>query len=326
MNAAGQQPDTADVKSVDDLTNTGFVVRNPAKAGEAARTVVVVGPARGGTSMAALVLEKLGVYMGETQDRAVLEDVTVARALEEGGDLAAFDRLVRQRDSVHRIWGWKRPGALRYVDRFAGRVRGLCFIVMFRDPLAIALRNTIALNMDLDRALRDAQAEVGGVVDYALATLHPALLVSYEKAMVDREGFVDAVAAFLGLAPDPARRDAAIAAIDGKRHEYIVNARPLHPRGRVDDLHGTVLAGWARGDADDPVEVEVYVDGALVATVTADRHRPDLEKRRVGTGHHGFRVDLADHLRGGGQQVNVRVRQSGLELRNSPLVTDSGPS
>ena len=54
------------------------------------------------------------------------------------------------------------------------------------------------------------------------------------------------------------------------------------------------VAGWAidRADAGASVEVEILREGRLVATVRADRHRPDLAKGGVGSGNYGFSVPL----------------------------------
>ncbi len=54
------------------------------------------------------------------------------------------------------------------------------------------------------------------------------------------------------------------------------------------------VAGWAidRADPEAAVTVEIYQEDRRLAKVTADRHRPDLERGGIGTGRYGFSVEL----------------------------------
>jgi len=66
------------------------------------------------------------------------------------------------------------------------------------------------------------------------------------------------------------------------------------PQGFVDHVGPSRVAGWA-WDAANPdarLSVTIEVDGKEVATVVADRHRPDLAAAGKGDGAHAFEVQL----------------------------------
>ncbi|MDQ3797346.1 MAG: hypothetical protein M3294_07255, partial [Pseudomonadota bacterium] len=66
---------------LDALINLGFHELRPST-GPVEKTVIVLGVARGGTSMVAGALSKLGVYMGDAITGVVFEDLTLSRAVE----------------------------------------------------------------------------------------------------------------------------------------------------------------------------------------------------------------------------------------------------
>lgn len=64
--------------------------------------------------------------------------------------------------------------------------------------------------------------------------------------------------------------------------------------GVVDVVRPDRVAGWAvdRASAAAAVSVDILREGRLVASVRADRQRPDLARNGIGTGHYGFTADL----------------------------------
>jgi len=76
-----------------------------------------------------------------------------------------------------------------------------------------------------------------------------------------------------------------------------VSAEPLPTpdiRGFVDSVTGNQIDGWAF-EPTQPTErvvVELRLDGAVVATSVADRHRADLIRAGIGDAFHGFRFLL----------------------------------
>jgi hypothetical protein len=101
--------------------------------------------------------------------------------------------------------------------------------------------------------------------------------------------------------------------------------------GRCDGLKGPALYGWA-WDPSDPeaaVEVELWIEGACVASCVADGFRPDLRSNGVGNGRYGWRLPL-DLERSRQAAVQVEVRAKGgapleggvLELRDDLSLDD----
>ncbi len=87
--------------------------------------------------------------------------------------------------------------------------------------------------------------------------------------------------------------------------------------GYLDGNNGLEAFGWAY-DANrpggGPVEVECFLGERLIATVTADQPRPDLEK--IGLTNHAFRFRLPANAAG---LLNVRIKDSGFVLHGSPM-------
>lgn len=88
-----------------------------------------------------------------------------------------------------------------------------------------------------------------------------------------------------------------------------MNSQPVMPRalhelrlyGVIDVLRPEKVAGWVI-DRTDPArcaQVELRREGRTVATLAADRHRPDLERQSVGTGRYGFVFTLDPPLEEG---------------------------
>lgn len=64
--------------------------------------------------------------------------------------------------------------------------------------------------------------------------------------------------------------------------------------GRLDAVEGAKIYGWAwdRSRPGERVAVELRVGDAVLATVTADRERPDLLANGIGDGVHAFEMEL----------------------------------
>src|SRR4051794_24481188 len=90
--------------------NTGFILLNKANlTPEQAAAICVIGMPRGGTTMAAKLLEAAGVFMGESLP-VTAEDPEFAQLLMgTNPDEALFKRLVTQRGSMFSRWGFKAP-------------------------------------------------------------------------------------------------------------------------------------------------------------------------------------------------------------------------
>ena len=63
--------------------------------------------------------------------------------------------------------------------------------------------------------------------------------------------------------------------------------------GYIDEINTGSVKGWCVGAASDfQVRLHVSQDGKVVASGVADKFRPDLAAAGIGTGHHGFEIDV----------------------------------
>jgi GT2 family glycosyltransferase/glycosyltransferase involved in cell wall biosynthesis len=99
------------------------------------------------------------------------------------------------------------------------------------------------------------------------------------------------------------------------------------PIGGIDSIDHTHIQGWAWDPAspDEPVEVEVLVDGTHVLAMRADLLRPDLAEAGRGTGKHGFIVlNLSSFLSEGTHAVRLRRAGDHRDLPGSPTGVSRG--
>lgn len=93
--------------------------------------------------------------------------------------------------------------------------------------------------------------------------------------------------------------------------------------GYLDKVHPQSVIGWARYQAsNDPVPLELVVDGCPIAFTIANLFRPDLKEKKIGDGFSGFRFQLpASFGLKGGESLIVRgMGDTGSGLRGSPKV------
>ncbi len=103
----------------------------------------------------------------------------------------------------------------------------------------------------------------------------------------------------------------------------VVNCNNVAPayQGYHDGAGCNTISGWAWNinDPDNPINVDIYDGGALLATVPAVQFRPDLVAAGIGNGFHGFALTLPLSLKDG-QFHSIRVKFPGTntDLGNTP--------
>ena len=95
------------------------------------------------------------------------------------------------------------------------------------------------------------------------------------------------------------------AAVPGSPHRFVPSATCLD--GCIDRCTDAAIDGWAFDAAasDQPIALEVLVDGEVVGATTADRFRHDLRRAGKGDGHCGF-VYRFERPLGAGRRVAIR--------------------
>lgn len=159
------------------------------------RTAVCFGMARGGTSAVAGVLEAMGVFMGENLENNY-EDLNFI-----GQDATYMNQVIAERNEKHHLWGWKTPHASSFLPFVYDSLRNPLFVVVFRDPIAIAKAHARYYLKETQHVLDEY---VMSFMDNTLVTRRlgaPALFVSYEKLIAFPAEGVRQIADFLGIEP-----------------------------------------------------------------------------------------------------------------------------
>ncbi len=294
-----------------DLVNHGFISRpggSPA-ADDGGRTFIVSGIARSGTTMAAAVLREAGLFLGSSLAEVGHEDRELLAIL-ESGQRELLAGAIARRNAEHRDWGFKIPNIHAYLrGQDLLRFRNPHLILLFRDPVAVSVRNAISEMFDQFATMADTASAQLSVIEFVRATECPCLLVSYEKALVFPERFVQALTGFCGLSPDAETATRLMGLVEPNPDAYVQRARRRFA-GAIDTIRYGVLHGWCcQLEELSPVAVDVFVDGEKRVTVKADRFRPDLLAAGYGNGNHGFTVDVA--ALGADERALVRVVASG---------------
>lgn len=301
--------------------NTGVTVLNGDAADLPYKTVLVLGIGRGGTSMAAGTLSKLGVYMGDQlssryQDSALLDCINRK-------DKKQAQKIIVERNGQYPVWGIKKLHLWRWDTLFREPV----YVVVFRDLFATANRRVTLFN----RSLLSEMFKVLGLNFLLLVFLRlskrPILIASYEKALLNPDEFVNGLSSFLGL-DDPEKLTEAMQFINPSPLEYTtspVNYRTTRATrkylGYIDKLESHRIAGWALTITNpDPLTLELLINGIPKQTIIADIPRPDVVREDARFHEHcGFVFRLADeHLLKHGDRIDVRIANTTDTLINSP--------
>jgi hypothetical protein len=298
------------------LLNTGVIVAGSpaprARKDTARRTFVVTGIARSGTSLVAAWLREAGMFIGEFLHDVVNEDAQILELL-RNRDTELLQALIRARNAAHAQWGFKIPNLHAYLTvAELSLFRNPHLIVIYRDPVAVAVRNALSEYYDaLESMVKTANA-MYALSQFAQRADCPVLLLSYEKALSMPDTVVDQLL-------DDAARSRLLSHVQPNRAEYLVTAT-ANFEGKIDGVVRGQLHGWCRRSGRlEPVRLEVYADDRHIETLVANIYRDDLMAAGMGNGCHAFVVDLARHGAGPDAVIRVRISDRLLELENSGL-------
>jgi hypothetical protein len=293
---------------IDNLVNKGVIFRpgasRPAGVG---KTLIVSGVGRGGTSLAASVLYHAGIYMGQHLGEAVYEDQEILHAMQTSNrDL--LTRLIALRNASHHTWGLKIPSLhamIEYQD--ISLFRNPYLIVMFRDPVAVAERTAIAEYRNALVTMRETLDALRNLLGFLHNIAAPALLCSYEKALINPANFVDTVGRFCDISLDDGKRKSLLAVIEPNPISYITVARRRYI-GKLEHTVDNVLYGWCWEVGNlEPVELDCFIGAERILTFKAADFRSDLLAAKYANGYHGFSLDLRAYTLDPERLVTVRV-------------------
>jgi len=281
---------------LDTLINKGITLfHNELSTSENEKTIVVLGSARGGTSIAAGVLYHLGVEMHNALP-PVFEDAGIAEKfnsfLTRNIDLSEENRS--------EVWAFKRPSAIDNITKIHRATRNPYYICVFRDPLAIANRNKISINSNanLFNSMDNALKQYKKIIDFAASCKRPVLMCSVEKIRMYPTGFVEAVSNFVGFDKDKQSVAAAVDFINNEPAQYLAATRKVRSIGAIVSVKNGVVTGWASWLGKTEVaNVDVILNERTVETVeanvniVAEHVQRHTSNRKCGF---GFRLEQID--------------------------------
>lgn len=231
----------------DAMVNLGVHVLNEPTSREP-RTIVVLGLARGGTSMVAGALFHLGVFMGDNVHPTTFEDNHLSNPLDKG-KLGVARRFIAERNDRYDVWGWKRPSSFRYLNVVAREFRNPHYVMVCRDLLAVATRRQLTAGHDVVFAMRRALKAHSILIEFVAETTSPVLLLSYEKCIHRPAETAQSLATFAGTE----LTEAAVSFIQPDPPEYLESAwgtRERLRRAREAAAEGTSGAAVGKASAD----------------------------------------------------------------------------
>ncbi|MBU2888865.1 hypothetical protein [Celeribacter halophilus] len=209
------------------LENDGVVIcgddNNPIK-----RTTLIIGVPRSGTTMPATALYHLGIFMGDGVRKDVFEDTRLAAALEKQKE--KLSDVIDDYNHRFDVWGFKRPLAWNLLEKNIDKFRNPRFVVMFRDPLAVAKRNNVSMDFPVRDQLLKATDRLRSLVDFSLRIDAPVMLVSYEKAIGMPENFVKYLAKFSGAKATQKEIESTLSKIRNGPESYLKSSQTKFPR------------------------------------------------------------------------------------------------
>ncbi len=303
--------------SINNLINYGVKTINDSSPCPTQNTLVVIGVARGGTSMMAGVLWKLNVQMHAARP-PIYEDLPISRALEKDSP-TEIENIIEQYNSYDQ-WAWKRPMAIEHLASIEKQLRNPRFIFVFRDIFAIANRNAISMESETIPLMSKALQQYSRAVEFLSQTSSPCLICSSEKMLRYPQEIIQSVAKFSGLTPDAQTIEKAVRSINPESEAYLKSSRLNRSHGQIGSIQNNTIRGWATWwFKDEPAEVEIYLDDTLYTTVCANELRPHLAaKNKTRGGHCGFSAEIPADKLGVGTTVRAKIKSDLIDLDNSP--------
>lgn len=156
------------------------------------------------------------------------------------------------------------------------------------------------------RELLDTASEYAGIIQQ-ISTLNISILcIDREITKARLESFFDFLCSFINIKPNISMKRQAIL----RTHKHIIESddQDKYFSGWIDHIGHGKVSGWCcKTNGNDPVTLELYIDGQKCAAVLAADYREDLLSIGAGSGNHGFRFDFES----GKPFINLEVVVSG---------------
>jgi hypothetical protein len=309
--------------SISKLENSGIrYIGNEELMNAEEKTLIVVGIARGGTSLIAGTFHHLGVFTGDKSVSPVFEDTRLANEFETK-NIEKANSIIEEYNTKEKMWLFKRPQAINYLNEINKSVRNPIYLFIFKDIFAVSNRNSISMKTDVTTGLKKAHDDYLKIIQFIEEYTLNALLLSYEKIMLNKTSFVDSMIQLIGEDKvSNEQRESALDFIEPNPKEYIDKSRITKTAGRIGKIEKTKIIGWAKYVYTDKIaEVELYINDVLIKTTIAKDFRQNvLDAKQHKTGYCGYFFDLSDMPLNNLDKVSVKVTDDVLFLNGSDTV------
>lgn len=180
------------------MKNEGFYILNP-QAPDLQATYLVSGIGRSGTTMVSRILCSFNIPMSldrvshKTNEDLDFREVVLTR------DYNKYQALVLERNKRFKRWGFKSPAARADLLKWTSFLRNPRVIFIFRDLLAVALRQS----MYDKRTICSSLEVIANGYRKSLAKIFecncPVFLMSYEKALAHPKEMYENLSTFCGV-------------------------------------------------------------------------------------------------------------------------------
>ncbi|NHN36164.1 hypothetical protein G8764_02525 [Pseudomaricurvus alcaniphilus] len=293
------------------------------------QAIIIVGINRSGTSAIAASLDAIGISLGEHSHKPIFEDTELAKCF-RSRNWRGFEEIVADYASRHKLFAWKLPDAVNDLNRVDKLFRAKKYIFVFRDIYAIALRKEQALDQDVLQSMIKSNKQYQQVLNFIARSNIDYMLVSYEKMLIEPAVYANNLLNFLGLDKSEANLEKIVGSISASPADYVAwsaqakqekSLEEISISGHLDQASNQHVSGWAKAAAtEEPVMLDVLVDGVAVATLTAENFRADLVEAGISqSGKHGFDFSLPKSA-APGSTIAVVEKNSNVNLIGSPVV------
>lgn len=307
---------------LDKLNNNGIRYIGDKKAIEQEqKTLIVIGVARGGTSLVAGTLDKLGVFTGKQSKPPVYEDVVLAEMFENANYNDA-QKIINEYNVQNDIWLFKRPSIINYIDNVKKLFVNPIYLIIFKDIFSVSNRNSISMTTDTLQGLNKAHNDYSKILSFINKNEINGYLLSYEKIMQNTENFVETMITLLDTNIDATKKEEAIRFIEPNPKAYLDASRITKSIGRIGSIKKNEIIGWGKYLHTNEIAIaELYVNNKLIASTKAkDFRQHTLDKNIHPTGHCGYYFDLTKTALKDGDIVSVKLSKDVLFLNGSNYI------
>ena len=151
--------------------------------------------------MVAGALEILGIDFGENRCSLTLEDFDI-----RGKHGKELDVILQKKSFYPGKWGFKYPHLHDHFEESVETLSQCKFVFVFRDVYSVALAWEKHHGTPIYIGLDWAQGRYNKLIRMYQQFKNSSHLISYEKALLNKELFVDQLASFVGINLDESRR------------------------------------------------------------------------------------------------------------------------